>query len=576
MSEQLTARVQKLSKNLPDSAMQFSSATVIEADEAEGIENKGTLYAVFDVSSTTSLDPLLVVKIVHDVLHDSYFNSELASPIQTLEKSIVAVKDKVTELSNLDFNILAAALIGNVLYMVQFGKGGSFLVREGAVKPVNSATEGNFSEASGVVRGDDVVILGTQFFIERYNPNDLVSGAVSFSVADLPDKASALLIKFDAAASSVASAAPEEKTVPIQYVAPVTSVGMSMEVEPESTLSIAKKVPSITPKITLRSTRSFKVKPVYMSVALILVLLGGSILWTVRGRNKSSQEAKVLESAENVLGVDAQNASTQPDTSKDTEFKIFRITPEAFYDIKIVDETASPTDLEVLDNSVVAVDQASGKIFTSSATSPKFAAESLAFPGIKSLGYFGGDLAFADNEGYKIYALGASDETGKTKEAYAQTGLGPSQPYLASVYSVSGDTLTKYQKGDKVLSGSVWAQSAALQGAVSLAIDGNIYVLKSDGSFLKFYTGDQVAFEIKGLDKAFSNPTKVIKDVDLTNIYVADSGNNRVVVLDDAGNLVKQFVATDDSWNNIRSIGVSRDEKTLFVLSGSKVYQVAL
>ncbi|OGC47813.1 hypothetical protein A2886_00295 [candidate division WWE3 bacterium RIFCSPHIGHO2_01_FULL_42_13] len=549
----LTTRIQKLSKPLPELAKQFSSTLTIEADDVAGSEKKGTLYAAFDVSSNTSLDPLLVTKIVHDVLHDSYYTSEIVSPIQSLEKSIVAVKDKVTELSTLDFNIIAAALWGNVLYMVQFGKGGSFLVREGVVKSVNSATEGNFSEASGVVRSDDVVIIGTQSFIEKYNPNDLVTGSVSFSVSDLPERASALLIKFDEATSSIS----EEKTSPPSS-------------RPEPTLSIARKVPAELPKIILRSTRSFKVKPAYLAVIAILVLLGGSIIWTVQSRNKAAKETAVSESTEtteSVLGV------TEPDVSKDEEFKISRIDPEAFYDIKIVDAAASPTDITVLDSSVVVVDQSSGKVFTSSTTTPKFVEEGLAFPGIKSVTYWGGDLAFVDNEGYKVYS---EDEPAEVLESYAQTDLGPSHPYLAFVYAVVGDTLNKYEKSTDVLDESVWAQSSVLQGAISLAIDGNIYVLKSDGSLLKFYTGEQVSFEVTGLDKGFLNPTKVVKDVDLVNIYVADSGNNRVVVLDEAGNLVKQFVANGDTWNNIRSIGVSRDETTLFVLSGSKVYEVAL
>ena len=556
----LATRVQKLSKPLADFAKQFSSTMVIEADDEESLEKRGTLYAVFDISSSTSLDPLLVTKIVHDVLHDSYYSSDVVSPIQSLEKSIVAVKDKVAELSSLDFNILAAVFWGNVLYMVQFGKGGSFLVRESIVKSVNSATEGNFSEASGVVKGDDVVILGTQSFIEKYNPNDLVTGNVSFSVGDLPERASALLIKF----AEVSEFVSEEKPL----LAGGSGVGA------QSTLTIAKKASSELPKITLRSTSSFKIKPIYLVILVILALLGGSIFWTLWGRDKTLQEGEVSEDTESVLGTGSENSTVETDAAKDEEFKISRIDPEAFYDIKITDEAASPTDITVLDSLVVVADQNSGKVFVSDIYTPKFSEETLAFPGVRNIAYWGGDLVFVDNEGYKVYS--ADEAQDEVSESYAQTDLGPSHSYLAFVYAVVGDTLNKYEKSTDVLDESVWAQSPVLQGAVSIAIDGNIYVLRSDGSLLKFYTGEQVTFEIKGLDKGFLNPTKVVKDVDLVNIYVADSGNNRVVILDEAGNLVKQFIANGDAWNNIRSIGVSRDESMLFVLSGSKVYEVAL
>ena len=444
--------------------------------------------------------------------------------------------------------------------MVQFGKGGSFLVRESIVKSVNSATEGNFSEASGVVKGDDVVILGTQSFIEKYNPNDLVTGNISFSVGDLPERASALLIKF----AEVSEFVSEEKPL----LAGGSGVGA------QSTLTIAKKASSELPKITLRSTSSFKIKPIYLVILVILALLGGSIFWTLWGRDKTLQEGEVSEDTESVLGTGSENSTVETDAAKDEEFKISRIDPEAFYDIKITDEAASPTDITVLDSLVVVADQNSGKVFVSDIYTPKFSEETLAFPGVRNIAYWGGDLVFVDNEGYKVYS--ADEAQDEVSGSYAQTDIGPSHPYLAFVYAVVGDTLNKYEKSTDVLDESVWAQSPVLQGAVSIAIDGNIYVLRSDGSLLKFYTGEQVTFEIKGLDKGFLNPTKVVKDVDLVNIYVADSGNNRVVILDEAGNLVKQFIANGDAWNNIRSIGVSRDESALFVLSGSKVYEVAL
>jgi DNA-binding beta-propeller fold protein YncE len=105
----------------------------------------------------------------------------------------------------------------------------------------------------------------------------------------------------------------------------------------------------------------------------------------------------------------------------------------------------------------------------------------------------------------------------------------------------------------------------------------NIYVLKPDGSLLKFLQGVQETFEITGLDKPLASPTQVLADYDFDNIYVADSGNNRVVVLDKKGALVKQILSNDpQTWNNIKGIAVSPDEKTLYVLDGTVVYSASL
>jgi len=237
--------------------------------------------------------------------------------------------------------------------------------------------------------------------------------------------------------------------------------------------------------------------------------------------------------------------------------------------IRIVEESSSPTGIAVLDNSVAVVDSNLGKVFISGIVTPSFEDEGLTFSSISSAQYFGGDLVFTDSDGFKVY------DSGEVTESYSGE-LGPSAPYLASVYSISGDELTKYSKEEDSLSGSLWAQSSEFEGAVSLAIDGNVYVLRSDGTLLRFLSGEKDNFTVTGLAKGFSNPANVVKDVNLDNIYVADTGNNRVVVLDGEGVLVAQYVANDDSWDDIKSVGVTRDETQLFVLSGSKVYTVDL
>jgi DNA-binding beta-propeller fold protein YncE len=104
-----------------------------------------------------------------------------------------------------------------------------------------------------------------------------------------------------------------------------------------------------------------------------------------------------------------------------------------------------------------------------------------------------------------------------------------------------------------------------------------IYILKSDGSLIKFLKGAQETFTVSGLDGNFVSPAQVVTDYDFDNIYVADSGNKRVVVLNKQGALVKQYLNNDtEAWSDIKGISVSSDEKTLYVLAGSRVFIVPL
>lgn len=110
--------------------------------------------------------------------------------------------------------------------------------------------------------------------------------------------------------------------------------------------------------------------------------------------------------------------------------------------------------------------------------------------------------------------------------------------------------------------------------AVSMAIDGSIYVLTSDGKVLKFLRGASSSFSITGLSKPLLKPTKIYTIEDFTNIYILDRGNSRIVVLNKTGGFVSQYQAS--VLKDARDFEVVEADKKIFILSGGKVYQIDL
>lgn len=568
MQRKLTAKVQKLSPKLPQAADSFSNTLVITPDSEDLLNSKGVLYAVFDTSGKESMDPLLVTKIVNDVLHDSYYQSESTSPIQSLEKAVVDVCGKVTNLSrgsasSEDFNILVVALWGNVLYLVQYGKGGSFLVRSGEIKPINSASEGNFSVASGIVKDDDVVFLATESFLKSYSPQDLLNVAASISPYDLGKRASCLLLKFEVTATF----GEEEKI----------DFGLGDVEKPGKTTPVLGRSLGRSPfiskgKIEMKLKFPKKVgtkRPFVVIAAIAAILLAGSIYFTLS--RKGGEEEVIDEDTKGVVESVISDAKGL-DEAFIEEFKVQLVSPEVFYDIKIENENVSPDFIAVVDNHVVVVDSSVGNMYVSGVNIPSFSAEGSTFPRVRYLAYFGGDVAFVDEEGYKVYDV----VNGEVKETYLLESLGLTSNYLDFVYSVGGDKILKYEKLANSLDGGIWGQSSDFEGAVSMAIDGSIYVLTKEGNLYSYTSGQKDDFEVKGLDKPFSSPKQVVTDFDLDMIYVVDAGNSRIVVLNKGGELVKQILAENNAWDDIRGVGVARDEETIFVLSRSKVYKVGL
>jgi hypothetical protein len=287
-------------------------------------------------------------------------------------------------------------------------------------------------------------------------------------------------------------------------------------------------------EIDIRLKKGFdKKQKVTSLIVLAGILFIASLVFTAFHNKKAAVPTPKKEET-TVLSTTSEKPTETPiDTSKDAQYKITRITPEAFYDLKLTDPVAAPSTIEVTTDALLVSDPVLKKVFTSDLTTPKFV---------------------------------------ESSQAYVDKGV--SAIYLGNTYTLSGDTISK-----KTSAGveSTWAQNSVLTGGLSMAIDTNIYVLKPDGTLLKFLQGIQQSFEIIGLDKPMSSPTQILADYDFTNIYIADNGNKRIIVTNSKGELIKQYLSSDSQiWNNIKSIAVSLDEKTLYVLDGTVVYSVQL
>ena len=136
MTKKLTAKTQELNPKLPQFSNSFSKCLHIPPDTQEILLKKGTVYANFCIQGTSNFDTQLVIKVIEDVLHDSYYQSENISPVQSMEKAILEIKTKISQLSSdtltsdpqsVEVNFISAVLWGKVIYIIRFGDMDSFV-----------------------------------------------------------------------------------------------------------------------------------------------------------------------------------------------------------------------------------------------------------------------------------------------------------------------------------------------------------------------------------------------------------------------------------------------------------------
>lgn len=574
MHKQLTAKIQKINPKLPEETNNISKAIVIEPDDDTMLEKKGTLYAVFDISSKKKSDNLLVSKIVNDVLHDSYFQAESASPIQSIEKAVLKLRDNIVELTksgdmpdpDMNFNIATAVLWGNTLYLVQYGSTAVFLMREGTTKPIESATEGSFAVASGVIKDNDVVVLATENFSEKYPPEKLV-GLTGIGLEELDELEASLILKFN-----IKKEFSEDEALDFGYKS--EKLETAPKPETEAPKKARKPVAISRPSVNLKN----KPRWLFGALALFAVLIVFAIAVRMFGANNDgaseAEESNTLAMMDVNTEAAEKTAENLIDPEQDKANKVYRVEPSVFYDVKMADSNVSPSDIEVIDEVIVVSDGTAGTLYFSDINSPKFAVvPGQTYAGVRDLVKYGEMLGFFDNEGFKVYDPINQEVTA----SYAASDLGPSTTYLEFVYALSSGKLTKYTKEGTALDGTLWTESLVASDILDMGIDQSIYAITTDSEMVKFTTGELDDFDVVGLDKAMSNPKKIVVDVDLEYIYVVDAGNNRILVLNKQGALMKQLKLKNEAdWGDLRSIAINYNETKAFVVNGTKVYEVDL
>lgn len=151
--------------------------------------------------------------------------------------------------------------------------------------------------------------------------------------------------------------------------------------------------------------------------------------------------------------------------------------------------------------------------------------------------------------------------------------------YYNKIYTLNPgkNQIVKYERSISGLSkGMEWLKEETdISQGISLAIDGNIYVLTAEGKILKFHSGNSLPFQVPELKPPLTAPKNIFTNIEYKNLYIADPPNQRIIVLDKSdGHLVKQFVS--DDFTNLIDVWAPRDEKQIFLLTDKKIWQVAM
>ncbi len=158
---------------------------------------------------------------------------------------------------------------------------------------------------------------------------------------------------------------------------------------------------------------------------------------------------------------------------------------------------------------------------------------------IADISTYAGNLYVLDTNNNQIY-----------KHTPIQTGYAKSNPWLSEEADID------------------------LSTAVSIAIDGNIFVLKQNGEILKLFKGEKEQFKVKGVKPDFTTTTQMWTNSDSDYIYLMEPQRNRVVILNKEGELQHQI--SSDKWKEPESMVINEEENIGYVLDENQLIKFEL
>ncbi len=126
--------------------------------------------------------------------------------------------------------------------------------------------------------------------------------------------------------------------------------------------------------------------------------------------------------------------------------------------------------------------------------------------------------------------------------------------------------------------GTAREPTASIEGsdfssAIGLAVNGDIYVLDEDGKIRRFSAGQEVAFDMAGLDRPLTSAASLLPLSD-GSLMVVDRGNKRIVLFSGDGRFERQFVSSQ--LTDPQAVAVDEVTARIYVLNGDSLFVAGL
>lgn len=515
--------------------------------------------------------------------------------------------------------------VGGILYIVLRGKGAVYVRRENQF-----ATLLNLQGAvSGSVSLGDCVLLSTGGFVTALLPGEIAALFDHLSSVEVAEQLTLALHQKEtdgAAASCIFQVTGMES----EEVAPGPDQTQPVETLPrrsERFRSIFRRVPfrrSFISHALIRFRENPRKLKAAAVVAVIMLVFAVTVFRGISHKNESrqDQEARLVISqarllydegsalrdlnptrgrmllkqakdlltplladndAASLVGRDLMMLYGQVDETLTLTMQSYEIIPELFFDVSLLKKSAAASSFGLFEDTLGILDRNGKTAYTVSVATKNgaIAAGGDALSGAEFIAPYSDTLyvylprgIYGIKSGIPIPSkplIPADSEWGKISSLVAFGG----NVYLLDTvksriwkYVATEDGFSDRRE---YLNPDVLPD---LSAAVSIAIDGSVWIGTGDGRIIKFTQGLEQSFAPKGVEPAISGQLVIYTDDLSSRIYVAERSGKRLVVLDKEGEYIAQYYWKSEITP--QAMVISEKLKKALILSDGLIYAVTL
>ena len=533
---------------------------------------------------------------------------QAAGPLSSkLTEAYSAMLKKLTETQQ--FDLILAALSNKVLYIIYKGEVSTILKRGNTASTLSSG-EGQL--ISGFLEEGDKVLLATKSFTDGLNDIDEV---FSIPTEELEQEFGEKIKQDSLTKACIVLSAEGETEQELPTIPPLSGS------EAQST-KLNLRLTSFFPRISFSKIRNFlpttKKGRLYLAVILILVILFGVFIQFQSQKNKETEKqlSKLLQTAGDDLNAAKSLTGLNIATAKE-KFETAESAIKEAEKLKPKDERVLVLKKQIEDEKIGVFQQfsASGEelILDLQEKIPNSSAEKISLEDGKLVildkvgknlilinigdknhqiladGEKIGDAQFAIFSGEAIFVYSKDkgiirvNLDGKQQKA---AGVDEGWGLIADIAGYRGNVYL-LDKGKN----QVWKYTPTTSGygsrqaylssdtkvnfdtANQMVIESSVYILSDSGEISRFLRGKQEQFKLEGVG-ALKDVRAIFTGEGLESLYVLDSGNSRLLILDKDGKYKKEYKG--DIFAQAKSLVVDEVAKKAYLLDGSKIYSVDL